>query len=136
MFLSKWYRKIKESRDDEFYTKEDSQNRRPNLLNNNLLIPGLLTPVFCAIQIYILVSGSVLYGKVPERHIGLPELPYAGVGHGLERVALLRAIDMPELSFWVICASTVLGGSELVFWFELRYIPYSIIEKWSVASLQ
>lgn len=75
------------------------------------------------------MSGSIFYGKVPERHVGLPELPYAGVGHGLERVALLRASNIPELSFWVICSATVLGGSELAFWSELRYIPYSVIEK-------
>ena len=84
MFLIKWYRKIAESANDEFYTREDSKNRKVNLLNNIPLVPGITILGLSLTSIFLwFYLGSLIYTARQE----LPALPYADVSHGMNSVS-------------------------------------------------
>lgn len=127
MFLAKWYRKIAESANNKSYTQEDSKNRKANLLNNILLVPGIfilglsLTSIFLWFYLH-----SLIYTARQE----LPALPYADVGHGMSGVSHIKNHEQLDKAIWIaILPGMWVGGVELVGWTQFRHIPFNYMEK-------
>jgi hypothetical protein len=127
MSIAKWYRKIAESANIKFYTGENIETRKANLLNNILLVRGLIilglsvTSIFLWFNVFFLVHSALR---------DLPGLPPAAVGHGMNSVSRITSNEELENAIWIaIFPGMWAGGVELIVWTQFRDVPFNALEQ-------
>ena len=127
MPIAKWYRKIAESAKIEFYTRENIKNRKANMLNNILLVPGLIILGLSLTSIFLWFDvGSLVHSALRD----LPDLPSAAVGHSMSNVSRIKGNEQLEKAVWIaILPGLWAGGVELTVWMQFRHVPFNCMEQ-------
>jgi hypothetical protein len=127
MFFTKWYRKTAESANSEFYTPEDTQNKKVPLLNIVLFITGIVILGLSLTSIFLYFYIAILVSTASQE---LPDLPCAAAGHALEDVSSLIDNDRLSLAIWMAAGAGLWTGFvESVHWSLSRHVPFNKMEQ-------